>query len=993
MPSSLITLMRLSHSFMRGTAGVVLITFSLMVLQPAITAVQAATATPTAAPDDSAETQLANTLVQIEEKLAKLEDKLQNGQDVAAERSDIKLLKATLSPLDAAVKANFAQVEQHIHDHALPQVILDRHQAMVDTYTRELNDLTRELDGIESAGDDTGRLTHAKTAKGQLKAKKNKRTHLPSDPNNLPFQASKNKVRPPKETQEELEQIIAQNDPVQVAALELSAGMLAATTPSLTPSTADLAETEDVQITDDIKALAAELNYQPVAIYNWVRNHIEYLPTYGSIQGSQLTLTNKRGNAFDTASLLIALLRASHIPARYAYGTVQMPIDKVMNWVGGVETPMAALDLMGQGGIPVTGLAQGGVIKYAKLEHIWVEAWVDYHPSRGAKNKTGDSWVPMDASFKQYDYSNGMDIEGAVPLDGQVLLEQIQTGATLNTSGGWVQNLNEMALKTALTDYQNQIKTYIEGQMPNATTGDVFGDKKIVEQNPPILMSGLSYKTVARAGAFAEMPNKLRHFFTLKLFSTAYDRASESPSLNYSISLAKINSHRISLTFIPSSDADAQLLQSYRDQENSSELPLYLIHVQPVLQLDSETLVTNGSVVMGSDQYWETSFSSPNSVNSYAHTYDIVAGDEVVFSVNGNGLTPSAIKARATAVNSDTASENLHQAALHYWVVNDELGKIIAKSQGLVSQRNLSTGLFSSPLAVKYLFGIPRLGSYRSRLMDISRLMTAVSGQDRLSRAHYMGLIGALGSSLEGIIFEKLFGGKPGSGNSTVQLLVAANEAHLPLYILNEDNLPTALPRLKQSQEVLTDITQAVNTGKVVIMPESAITRFGWSGTGYLIQDPVTGEGAYLIAGGQNGGELVDCRKQKEPLTSAISDYVLTMALIAALALAAALAGAEAGLGAALLETMGATVDIKALMVTFGLSSLVLVTGANASQNSYAYPPGSKICGGGDCGTPAMYRAATDACPWPNMDCIRPNDIKSDAFVIENGIESLDPAK
>jgi hypothetical protein len=40
-----------------------------------------------------------------------------------------------------------------------------------------------------------------------------------------------------------------------------------------------------------------------------------------------------------------------------------------------------------------------------------------------------------------------------------------------------------------------------------------------------------------------------------------------------------------------------------------------------------------------------------------------------------------------------------------------------------------------------------------------------------------------------------------------------------------------------------------------------------------------------------------------------------------------------------------------------------------------------------------MYRAATDDCPWPNMDCIRPNDIKPDAFVIENGIESLDPAK
>ena len=45
-----------------------------------------------------------------------------------------------------------------------------------------------------------------------------------------------------------------------------------------------------------------------MAIYQWVRNNIEFIPSYGSIQGSEYTLENRRGsNAFDTASLLIAL--------------------------------------------------------------------------------------------------------------------------------------------------------------------------------------------------------------------------------------------------------------------------------------------------------------------------------------------------------------------------------------------------------------------------------------------------------------------------------------------------------------------------------------------------------------------------------------------------------------------------------------------------------------------------------------------------------------
>ena len=34
------------------------------------------------------------------------------------------------------------------------------------------------------------------------------------------------------------------------------------------------------------------------------------------------------------------------------YGTIQIPADQAMNWVGGVTKPEAAQQLMGQGGIP-----------------------------------------------------------------------------------------------------------------------------------------------------------------------------------------------------------------------------------------------------------------------------------------------------------------------------------------------------------------------------------------------------------------------------------------------------------------------------------------------------------------------------------------------------------------------------------------------------------------------------------------------------------------
>jgi len=57
-----------------------------------------------------------------------------------------------------------------------------------------------------------------------------------------------------------------------------------------------------------------------------------------------------------------------------------------------------------------------------RLEHVWVEAAIDFIPSRSAKNKDADSWVEMDPSYKQYTYQKGLDavaISGIDPQQGE----------------------------------------------------------------------------------------------------------------------------------------------------------------------------------------------------------------------------------------------------------------------------------------------------------------------------------------------------------------------------------------------------------------------------------------------------------------------------------------------------------------------------------------------------------------------------------------------
>jgi hypothetical protein len=196
-------------------------------------------------------------------------------------------------------------------------------------------------------------------------------------------------------------EVYSNNTPIQLASLTTNNLLSSAIVQTIPPPTAaDLTSTTEVQFTPAILAKAQALGYNAVNIYNWVYNNIEYVPTYGSIQGADMCLQTMQCNDIDTASLLIALLRASNIPARYVYGTIQLPINQVMNWVGGFTDPKSALEFMAQGGVPITGEVAGGQIVAAKIEHVWVETYVNYFPSRGARNGPGNEWIPLDASYK-----------------------------------------------------------------------------------------------------------------------------------------------------------------------------------------------------------------------------------------------------------------------------------------------------------------------------------------------------------------------------------------------------------------------------------------------------------------------------------------------------------------------------------------------------------------------------------------------------------------
>lgn len=371
------------------------------------------------------------------------------------------------------------------------------------------------------------------------------------------------------------------------------------------------------RLTPALRAKAQELGHNPVAIFNWVRNTIEYIPTWGAIQSAQDTLDKQRGNAIDIASLQIALLRASNIPARYQFGTVDIPAAQAMNWVGNAQTPAAALQILNQGGIAARAMTQGGQITAIRMEHAWVQAYVNWTPSRGARNGTAsqhvnpngalNAWVALDASHKQYSYAAGMDLS-AVPLNAQALLDAAQSGATVNEQQGWVQNLNQGAIQAQLTSYQNQLKAYIDSQAPNATVGDVIG-KKIIPQTTPSVLAGVTPLAAIQTGQqTAAIPRSLQHQFSYTLSDNW-----GSELLSYSAPTSRLAGKRLTLSYTPADQASADLIASYlpkphadgspiQPSELPSSLPGYLLKLKPQIMLDGQVVAQSSTAVtMGTD--------------------------------------------------------------------------------------------------------------------------------------------------------------------------------------------------------------------------------------------------------------------------------------------------------------------------------------------------------------------------------------------------------
>lgn len=542
----------------------------------------------------------------------RLEDSHRNRQV-----GELKDLLGRQTGAQTAIKADFDATRAELTAKNLPAEILARHDLAV-SQSEQRSEQFRQI-SQRVASNQPGAVEELNNFFAQYPNSKRAAPGIdPANPKKLPWSAPEPTKRLPAETKtawnQNLHNDFYKSQGVQLA--QAGGGNIGGIQftqlpePGVAPTAADLAETPETQLTVALRAKATELGNNPVNIHNWVRNTIEFAPTWGAIQSAQDTLDKKRGNAADIASLEIALLRAAGIPARYQFGTIEVSTEQLQNWVGGATKPEAAQQIIAQGGIANRGLIEGGRFAKVRMEHVWVQAYVNWAPSRGNRNAGSpqnptqhvnpngqlNAWVPLDASFKQYSYSAGMDLKTAVPLDANALLTAAQQGATVNAAQGWVQNLNQAAIQNQLTDYQARLKTYIDSTATgtNSTVGDVIGKKIIPQQSTELLAGTLPYALIQTGSQASAIPASLQHQFTYSLATAGWDN---TPILSYTEKLSKLIGKRLTLSYIPASQADADTIASYLPKPHAdgtpilpSELPTslpgYLIYLKAQINLD-----------------------------------------------------------------------------------------------------------------------------------------------------------------------------------------------------------------------------------------------------------------------------------------------------------------------------------------------------------------------------------------------------------------------
>ena len=571
------------------------------------------------------------------------------------------------------------------------------------------------------------------------------------------------------------------------------------------PFQLDAAETD---ITPEIQELARGLRNDPKLIYEFVRNSIDYIPIYGSLKGATMTLLDRKGNDFDQASLMIALLRASGYTANYIYGRIHLDAGQVTNWLGIDDDINVLGDLLGSAAIPADLYISGtDNIDFVKMDHVWVKVSI------------GETDYVFDPSFKTYSYLSGIDLAFALGYDRTTFLNSAKSGMTEDPN--YVKDINRANLRSNLTTYTGNLISYINSTIPHAGMDDVVGGRKIVTERDQSFQTTLPHE-ISRSFEWEDIP--LSYQTTLRI---------QHLGIDVTLPTSEFYGKRLTILYTydgsyhPTLALDGYIIAQGDPTYSAGYYPCYLT-------VDHPYAGSNGTYCDESGIVWP--------MTGYMYYISTGWGETGRKIIEKHRRTLEEFISQGYSSNSEAVlGETLAMIGLSWMAETSRaavLGDRISKTITIMHHELGVVGQQDSP--------------FMDMPMSITSIISA-SGDSDSSHGRWYARSG-IDSAFEWGAIDQM---QPISAVSTIKLLDIASEQGNKIF--DADNITNYQDHVRPNligytPYRLSTVESYINAGYRLILPEHGDLEDGsYTGLGFIAISP-SGGMAHIIAGGLSGG-------------------------------------------------------------------------------------------------------------------------------------------
>ena len=608
----------------------------------------------------------------------------------------------------------------------------------------------------------------------------------------------------------------------------------------------DTTQGREIVLSQEVTAKANQLG-SPAAIVDFVKHAVRLEWGYGAMKGSDVTLREGVGTQAEIAGLVIALLRAREVPARYVTGTVQWPAERVAGAMGLLSSAEAdaldsgatvvldatrrarMLEVLSAAGIPFQTLGTD-----VRFGHVWVEAWIPWGSYRGAA--VGDEarqWVPIEAS-----------LWGAVRANRSPSRPDAWAGI-----GGAADSITQAYLaRTRGQTFQSYtrglVETWAGPSNPNAWAQ--ASGRRVLERTEhlDLIPGSLPYEVISVDGEAAFLPDTLIHQVKLEL------RNGVAVLLSSTVPSHQLVSRRALFTFKPATSVDEAL----RDGSGGIYAsPPSALNLLPSLRVNGVELVAGGaSATLGTPTSFSIELRSPGA------SVRRVENALVVGNVTALGLAAPGNVFVEGAYPGDTdgrAEKFLYARAASYatgWTGAEDAFanlldvRLVRPSPSLV--------LASNQLRVEETLGVRSRVTWKGVQIDADLRTTIPVSDVRAHVADFMKLSGFEGSALEATV---LTDGTGEDAISTTGVLQEAAAQGVAVLVIEASNASSVLPTLTASGEVLAEVQAAIALGRQVRIPRRPLTVANWTGTGFVVRNLQSEESSYFLSGVVSGGQTI----------------------------------------------------------------------------------------------------------------------------------------